>query len=317
MRAVGAWLTVAATAMAAACGGSDADGDTGGSVSLRADRPSFESARAYGDLVAQVEFGPRVPGTEPHAAQLAWMVERLDALADTVIQDSFAHTTLDGDELELTNVVARFGGEDGRRLLLLTHWDTRPRSDYSSNAEDRATPIPGANDGASGVAILLELARMFADKPPPTGVDLLFVDGEDYGPSTADMFLGARHYAETRSVDDAPLFAILLDMVGDQDPSFPIEGYSAQYAPQVAQRIWTIAGELGYGRYFPMNVGQRVNDDHVPLNEAGVKTVNIIDFDYGPRNSLWHTIDDTPQNTSAETLRIVGEVVAEVVYRSR
>lgn len=314
--AVGKWATAFAISALIGCGG-DSGGEGGGVAGIRADRPSFDSARAFRDLVTQVEFGPRVPGTGGHAAQLAWMTEQLGALADTVILDAFSHTTLDGEELELTNVLARFGGADGRRLLLLAHWDTRPRSEQSRRAEDRDTPLPGANDGASGVAVLMELARMFAEKAPPTGVDLLFVDGEDYGPTTVDMFLGARHYAETRSAGDAPIFAILLDMVGDRDPRFPIEGYSSQYAPQVAQRIWGIAGDLGYGRYFPVEVGQRVNDDHVSLNEAGVRTVDIIDFDYGPQNSLWHTIDDTPENTSAGTLRIVGEVVAEVVYRSR
>ncbi len=303
------------------CGG-DSGGDAGGVASVRADRPSFDGARAFRDLTTQVEFGPRVPGTDGHAAQLAWMTEQLGALADTVILDAFSHTTLEGDELALTNVLARFGGvggigeAGGRRVLLLAHWDTRPRSDQSRRAEDRETPLPGANDGASGVAVLMELARMFAEKAPPIGVDLLFVDGEDYGPTTADMFLGAQNYVDTRSAGDAPIFAILLDMVGDRDPRFPIEGYSSEYAPQVAQRIWGIARDLGYGRYFPIEVGQRVNDDHVLLNQAGVPTVDIIDFDYGPQNSLWHTIDDTPENTSAATLRIVGEVVAEVVYRS-
>ncbi|GMR14293.1 MAG: M28 family peptidase [Gemmatimonadota bacterium] len=318
MRVVGKWAMAFAISTVIACGG-DSGGDAGGAASFRADRPSFDSARAFRDLMTQVDFGPRVPGTDGHAAQLAWMAEELGALADTVILDAFSHTTLQGEELALTNVLARFGGlgeERGRPVLLLAHWDTRPRSDQSRRAEDKATPLPGANDGASGVAILMELARMFAEKAPPTRVDLLFVDGEDYGPTTADMFLGARNYAETRSAGDAPIFAILLDMVGDQDPRFPIEGYSSQYAPQVAQRIWSIAGDLGYGRYFPIEVGQRVNDDHVSLNEAGVPTVDIIDFDYGPQNSLWHTIDDTPENTSAATLRIVGEVVAEVVYRS-
>ena len=302
--------------LAVACTG-ESGGEASGTTSLRADRPSFDSGRAFADLVTQVEFGPRVPGTEGHAAQLAWMTERLEALADTVLLDTFSHTTLDDDELALTNVLARFGGEEGQPVLLLAHWDTRPRSDQSRDAEDKEAPLPGANDGASGVAILLELARMFSEKAPPRGVHLLFVDGEDYGPSTTDMFLGAQRYAETISADDAPIFAILLDMVGDQDPRFPIEGYSSEYAPQVAQRIWGIAGDLGYGRYFPLEVGQRINDDHVSLNDAGVPTVDIIDFEYGPQNSLWHTIDDTPGNTSAATLRIVGEVVAEVVYRSR
>ncbi len=283
----------------------------------RAERPSFDGSRAYEDLRRQVDFGPRVPGTEGHAAQLAWMVERLRELADSVETDPFQHTTREGVALELTNVTARFGSQSTRRVLLLTHWDTRPQSDRARTAEDRALPVPGANDGASGTAVLLELARLFREKAPPVGVDLLFVDGEDFGPSTDDMFLGARHYADEHAVDEAPLFGVLLDMVGDADPLFPVEAYSAEAAPEVVQRVWAIAHQLGFRRYFPLEASQRVVDDHLPLNDAGIPTINIIDFDYGPGNGYWHTPDDVPSNTSPEALRMVGEVVAELVYRQQ
>jgi Peptidase family M28 len=284
---------------------------------IRAERPAFEAARAYEDLLTQVAFGPRIPGTDGHAEQLEWMLTELAQLADTVFTEPFSHTTREGVELDLTNVMARFGRQESRRILLLTHWDTRPRSDRARNADDRELPVPGANDGASGTAILLGLARLFRQQPPPVGVDLLFVDGEDYGPSTADMFLGARHYADNRAVDDAPLFGILLDMVGDADPLFPVEAYSAEAAPQVVQRVWGIAQQLGYRRYFPLDATQRVLDDHIPLNDVGIPTIDIIDFDYGPGNGYWHTPDDVAANTSPETLRMVGEVVAELVYRQQ
>lgn len=297
------------------CGGEGGAG--GGTVSIRVDRPAFDATRAFEDLETQVAFGPRIPGSEGHALQLAWLESRLLELADTVFLEPFEHVTEEGHELSLTNIVARFASDDGGRILLLTHWDTRPRADRSPDEADRDLPVPGANDGASGTAVLLELARMFKVQPPPGGVDLLFSDGEDYGPSTADMFLGARHYVTTLSGEDSPAFAILLDMVGDADPRFPMETYSVERAPQVVQRVWSIAADLGYRRYFPMDESVRVVDDHLQLNDAGIPTIDLIDFDYGPGNRFWHTLRDTPENTSPQTLLMVGDVVAEVVYRNR
>ncbi len=310
----GRLLTVAVLLVAGGCGGGD---EQGGTLSVRVERPAFDSSRAFQDLETQVAFGPRVPGTEGHARQLEWMVAQLAELADTVFLDEFQHVTGQGDTLRLTNVIARFGLESDRRLLLLTHWDTRPKADQGRSAEDREQPVPGANDGASGTAVLLELARMFAEQAPPGGVDLLFNDGEDYGPTTADMFLGAAHYAEERGAEDPPDFAILLDMVGDADPRFPVEAYSLEAAPQLVQRVWGIAADLGYRRYFPLDETVRVVDDHLKLNDAGIPTIDIIDFDYGPGNGLWHTPDDAPENTSAQGLLVVGAVVAEFVYRNR
>ena len=298
----------------ASCGG----GDSGGSpVTARVERPSFDADRAFRDLERQVAFGPRIPGSAGHAQQVEWLQTELRALADTVFLDPFQHVTGEGHELDLTNVIARFGPADGSRLLLLTHWDTRPKADQSSEAADREKPVPGANDGASGTAILLEFARMFNEQPPPGGVELLFTDGEDYGPSTADMFLGARYYAAGIGSENPPAYGILLDMVGDADPSFPIEAYSMESAGQVVQRVWGIAADLGFRRFFPMDRTARVVDDHVQLIDAGIPVADIIDFDYGPGNGFWHTPRDVPENTSARTLLMVGDVVAEVVYRNR
>ncbi|MCH7933146.1 MAG: M28 family peptidase [Gemmatimonadetes bacterium] len=298
----------------AACGGGDSEGS---SVTVRVERPSFDADRAFQDLERQVAFGPRIPGSAGHAQQLEWLETELRALADTVFLDPFEHLTGEGHELALTNVIARFGPADGSRLLLLTHWDTRPKADQSSEAADREEPVPGANDGASGTAILLELARMFNEQPPPGGVELLFTDGEDYGPSTDDMFLGARHYVAGIGNENPPAFGILLDMVADADPAFPVEAYSMERAGQVVQRVWGIAADLGYRRFFPMDRTVRVIDDHVPFNDAGIPVANLIDFDYGPGNGFWHTPRDVPGNTSARTLLMVGDVVAEVVYRNR
>ncbi len=303
--------------MPLAAAGCDA-GDSGGSIAtVRVERPSFNADRAFQDLERQVAFGPRIPGSAGHAEQLEWLETELRALADTVFLDPFEWVTGEGDELDLTNVIARFGPADGSRMLLLTHWDTRPKADQSSEADDRERPVPGANDGASGTAILLELARMFNEQPPPGGVELLFSDGEDYGPSTNDMFLGAKHYVAGIGSENPPAFGILLDMVADADPKFPIESYSMEGAGQVVQRVWGIAAGLGYRRFFPMDETVRVTDDHVQFIDAGIPVADIIDFDYGPANGFWHTSRDVVENTSAQTLFLVGDVVAEVVYRNR
>ena len=303
-------LSVLLLAALVAC----ADEAPRGEPAQRIERPAFSGARAFELVETQLAFGPRIPGAEGHAAQLEWMVELLAGLADTVLVDRFSHVTSTGDSLPLANVLARFNPGDPDRLLFLAHWDTRPISDQSADPAEYDTPVPGANDGASGVAVLLALAELLAQQPPPVGMDLLFVDGEDYGPTTADMFIGSSRYVQQPS-SSRPRYAVLLDMVGDRDASFPVEGYSSRYAPRVVQRVWGIARELGYGRLFPMTVRPPVHDDHVPLNEAGIPAVDIIDFEYGPDNALWHTPQDVAVNVSAATLEVVGEVVAEIAYR--
>lgn len=288
-------------------------GDSG--AAPRVERPPFPGERAHELLVQQVEFGPRIPGEPGHAAQLAWMKEWLAERADTLIDQSFTQVTTRGDTLQLTNLLARFRPEERERVLLLAHWDTRPRADQSRNPADRALPVPGANDGASGTAVLLVLADLFRQQAPPIGVDLLFVDGEDYGPETVDMFLGARYFAANQPRGYPPLYAVLIDMVGDADLSLPIEGYSQERAPEVVSRVWRLARDLGYGGIFLERPGGYVTDDHLPLNDEGIRTIDIIDFDYGPGNGFWHTPNDVPANTSAESLEVVGEVLAELVYR--
>lgn len=261
----------------------------------------------------QVGFGPRVPGTDGHTQQLEWMQRYLDSVAPVAVADTFEHVTTSGDSLTLVNLLARFQPEETRRILLLAHWDTRPTSD-AAPPDQRDIPVPGANDGASGTAVLMTLAALLGDSPAPIGVDILFVDGEDYGPGVEDMLLGARRYAATLPEEGRPIYGLLLDMVGDVDPSFPVEGISAQYANVVVQKVWRAAERLGFRDYFPTAVGQNLTDDHVPLIEAGLITANLIDFTYGPANGYWHTPDDVPEHVSAQTLGMVGEVVTELVY---
>ncbi|HEX6925093.1 MAG TPA: M28 family peptidase [Longimicrobiaceae bacterium] len=286
-----------------------------GGAMPRVDRPSFPGDLAHQLLVEQVGFGPRIPGQPGHEQQLAWMKEWLAARADTLIEQPFVYTTTGGEILSLTNLFARFNPQARDRVLLVAHWDTRPLADRGRTPEERQQPVPGANDGASGTAVLMVLAELFNQQAPPLGVDLLLVDGEDYGPQTSDMFLGARHFAENQPAGYPPLYGILLDMVGDADLRVAREGYSQERAPEVLTRVWEVAHELGYGGIFVEQPGGYVSDDHLPLNEAGIRTIDIIDFEYGPDNAYWHTPQDIPENTSAESLEVVGEVIAELVYR--
>lgn len=304
---------VVAAASIASC----TNGNGSGQVAS-VDRPTFDADSAYMLLERQVEFGPRVPGTPGHAAQLQWMTEYLREHADTVVVQSFDQD-IDGETIRLHNVFAQFEAQNPSRILLVAHWDTRPTSDEEEDEARRALPIDGANDGASGVAVLLQLARMFAAQAPPVGVDILLTDGEDFATEPGDyenMYLGADYFARNKPAGYNPLYGVLVDLVGDQNPRFEMEGYSLQYAPEVVERVWRVADSLGYGNIFVRASGMSVLDDHVPLNARGnIRTIDIIDMDYGPNNAYWHTQQDVVEHTSSRALGAVGEVLAALIYR--
>jgi Zn-dependent M28 family amino/carboxypeptidase len=215
----------------------------------------------------------------------------------------------------LTNVLARFGASSPDRILLVAHWDTRPQADQAEDPEDRRLPVPGANDGASGVAVILEIAQALAENPLPVGLDVLLTDGEDYGPGEEDMYLGARWYAAHLPAGPRPRYALVLDMVADREPGFEVEEHSRRAAPEVVDRVWGLARQMGYGDLFTTASAGEIDDDHVPLIGAGIRAVDVIDMEYGPDNAYWHSPRDLPRNTSRETLRAVGNVVAELLYR--
>ena len=267
----------------------------------------FDADSAHALIAHQVAFGPRVPGTAGHAAQLEWMVETLRGYADTVEVRRFTHAARSGDSVEMANVFARFRPEARDRILLVAHWDTRPIAEEDPDAERRGEPIPGANDGGSGVAVLMEIARVLSSHSPPLGVDLLFTDGEDYGPG--EMYLGATHFAANLPPGYRPLYGILVDLVADRSPVFPVEAQSEHYAPEVVDLVYRTAREIGMGAYFPETVGQSIDDDHIPLNQAGIRTIDIIDLDF----PQWHTTADTFENTSPEGLEAVGEVLTQLI----
>ncbi|MBN2544038.1 M28 family peptidase [bacterium] len=271
---------------------------------------TFDGEAAYEYLLGQCNFGPRPPGSETHIQCLNYLVDHFQKYADKVEKQTFSHLGYNGQFIPMTNIIAKFNLDRKDRIVLLAHWDTRPWAEYSENEEDLETPIMGANDGASGVAILMQLAVMFNEKPPPVGVDIFLTDGEDYGmPGDIDNYLlGAKYYARNLR-GQLPQCGILLDMIGDKDLQIYKEKYSVRYAPKIVERIWHIADSLGITE-FKNSEKHTMIDDHLPLNEAGIKTVNIIDFDY----PYWHTQKDTPDKCSPESLAKVGTVLANFVY---
>lgn len=273
----------------------------------------FDGQAALGYLRSQVEFGPRVPGTEGHRRQVEWLEQMLRERADTLIVQAWSHVTAKGDTLPMRNFVARFQPAAADRVLYLAHWDTRPISDGPNSTEPK-TPVPGANDGASGTAVLLAVADALKKTPPGIGVDLLFVDGEDYGDFSkqpSDVLIGARWYTKHQPPGPLPRFAVLYDLVADADLQLYQEGNSLTGAPDVVQKVWNVAEQLGYSNYFrPDSAGRHtLTDDHVELQRVGIRAIDVVDFDY----PAWHTPEDDLPKVSAASLQIVGDVAMAII----
>ncbi len=271
--------------------------------------PEFDGPGAFEHLERQCSFGPRPPGSEAHEAMVDWLVDTLSGLADEVAVQRFV-AQFAGSEVELTNVIASFGVAKRERVLLAAHWDTRAVADRDPDPANRETPILGANDGASGVAVLLELAEMMAEREPAIGVDMVFFDGEDGGDGggLADWCLGSTYYA-ARLSDYFPSYAIVIDMIGDADLAIPMEPNSFASNPDQVRRVWDAAERAG-SKSFHRDLGKAMFDDHVPLIRARVPSVLIIDAEY----RYWHTIEDTPDKCSPASLAEVGRVLVELVY---
>lgn len=289
-----------ATAALAAC-----------SVKAKSPAREFDGARAFGYLEQQMRFGPRIPGTPGHEQTGDWILAQLRERADTVIVQEISHRTARGQTLRLRNFFARFRPDVAERVLLLAHWDTRPLADQSANLAAQRQPVPGASDGASGVAVLLGVADALKAIPPTLGVDLLFVDGEDYGnfADSNDVLIGSRWFAAHQPAGYPPLFAVLFDMVGDKNLNIYVEGYSQAGAPEVVERVWRTADRLGYAEVFIPQVKHSLTDDHISLQRAGIHAIDVVDFDY----PYWHTTEDTLDKVSAASLQIVGDVAVALV----
>ena len=313
-----------AVTLATSCGASIADsGDNNAkaqAVTTALPQCSGDSAMAL--VVKQCDMGPRVPGTEAHARCATWLKDRLASLADTVIEQQAPVTTFDGTRLTARNIIAAFNPQAAQRILLLSHYDCRPWADHDPDAARRRDPVMGANDGASGTAVLLELARVMRDKKPSIGIDILLVDVEDWGDSDSDApdswALGTQYWAEHPHVAGyKPMMAILLDMVGAKGATFMREQFSDYYAGDIVNLVWRKAQAAGAGNLFVNSVGGAVNDDHVPLLQAGIPAIDIIDLRPGSDHGFfphWHTTADTPDKLDPATLQAVGNTLLAVIY---
>jgi Peptidase family M28 len=274
--------------------------------------PQFDGKSAFAYLVRQVDFGPRAPNTNAHEQCLLYLQQELNLYADSVEIQKFNVPGYDGAVLRLSNIIAHFNTKSRARILLTAHWDSRPRADQQPGGSvDK--PIPGADDGGSGVAVLMEMARGFKKSPPPVGVDIILWDGEDYG-REGDMnyyCLGSKYWAATKPFSYQPLFAVNLDMIGQKDLRIPREGYSVEYARDVVDLIWNTARDMGVNQFADSTM-EPIYDDHLQLDNVGMKAVDLIDFNY----KYWHTLQDTPDKCSPESLSAVGSVLLQVIYRS-
>lgn len=297
---------------ASACGGADAAARTDVAAATTAQRAEFDGAAAMAHVERQVAFGARVPGSAAHRAAGDWLVSELRRRADTVLVQRWTHVTADGQRLPMRNILARFRSRDPRRVLYLAHWDSRPVADMESDPARAALPVPGANDGASGVAILLGVADALRRTAPTVGVDLLLVDGEDWGSfdTNTDVLIGSEWFAEHLPEPGyAPEVGVLWDMVGDSMPVFEQEANSVQGAPEVVQRVWATAQRLGHGAVFTNRQGIAITDDHLPLLRKGLRVIDVIDLDYP-----WHhRTGDTADKVSRATLQLVGDVAVAVI----
>ena len=276
-----------------------------------AEFPVFDAEYAFKVLKEQVSFGTREPGSTGHEKALEYLYNNISRYAVRTTLQRFEHKIIGTDSiLYLTNIIANFNPENSKRVLLCAHWDTRPWADRDPDPKNRNTPIIGANDGASGVAVLMEIARLLKKNSPDVGVDIVFFDGEDFGKARNmdEWFLGSKYFAKSFGNSYRPLWGILIDMVGDADLKICRERYSMEYQPDMVRRIWKTAEKLGIDAF--ADCTDTVLDDHIPLNQAGIPCVDIIDFNY----PYWHTLEDTVDKCSPESLDKVGRVLVRLIW---
>jgi glutaminyl-peptide cyclotransferase len=319
-----ALLVLTLLASCGACGG--------GATSPPVVVPAFDEARAFADLQHQCDFGPRSPGSTGHTQQLAWMKEQLTPLAGRIVSQPFQTSTPMGGPYDFENVIAVFGEAlPGTATMVMAHWDTRPVADADPLAENKTKPVPGANDGASGVGVLMELARMLQAEPAPHPVYLCFLDAEDSGLASGPQpyygfCLGSQHLAANWPAGLAqPDQVILLDLVGGVakhndrlgNPrgsvdylDLPKEANSVAQAGALVNAIWAAAAQVGAAA-FRSAPGQETIDDHMPFLAVGIPAVDIIQTPFPP---VWHTIDDTPEYCSAGALGQVGDTLAAFLW---
>lgn len=298
--------------------------------------PVFNADSAYAFTKAQCDFGPRNMNSRGHDLCGEWIVNKFREYGCKVTTQRVNLTGYDSTTLRSCNIMASINPEATTRILLCAHWDSRPWADNDPDQSNWKKPIIAANDAASGVAVMLELARIInngkAEKAlrPQLGVDFVCFDAEDWGtpqwadvPDDADSWaLGAQYWSKNLPQGYEARYGILLDMVGGVGAQFFQEGISLQYAPEIVKKVWRSAREVGFGSYFPKRMGGMVTDDHVPVNRyAKIPTIDIIPFypdckqsGFGP---TWHTLADNMENIDRNTLRAVGQTLVQVIYKEQ
>ena len=295
--------------------------------------PAFNADSAYSFVKAQVDFGPRVPNSKEHRACGDYLTAKLKEYGAEVINQEAELVAYDGTRLNARNIIAQFQPEKKGRIMLCAHWDSRPWADSDPDASKHRTPILGANDGASGVGVLMEIARALSTTPTELGIDIILFDAEDYGTHNADddparesmdhsWALGSQYWSRRPHKSDYNArYGILLDLVGAPGSTFYKEGISVAYAGNLVDKIWKIAHKTGHAKYFINENGGYVTDDHYYVNEfLGLPCVDIINYDKESENGFGkyhHTIKDDMEWIDRESLRAVGETVLAVIYNEK
>ena len=311
------WITFLGLAFFVSCSDSGKENQEMVASEKKVEFPTFNSDSAYAFVKEQVDFGPRIPNTPEHTHAGDKIIERLKAYGAEVKVQSFEATTYDNVTLQLRNIMGSFNPSAKKRILLATHWDTRPWA--SKDPENPSAQFDGANDGASGVGVLLEVARALGgNQKPEIGVDLLFFDGEDWGEENGgnanSWCLGSQHWSKNKGSYTA-YYGILLDMVGAKGARFPLEGYSYQMAKKVLEKVWGNASKIGHGQYFVAKKDGYIEDDHYYVNVlAKIPMIDILDYRSDGFGDYHHTTKDNMTVIDRSTLKAVGETVLYVVY---
>ncbi|GHT24621.1 glutamine cyclotransferase [Bacteroidia bacterium] len=291
--------------------------------------PAFNADSAYAYTAAQVAFGPRVPATAAHQRCGDYFVAAMRRLGATITQQEATVTTYDRQTIPLRNIIAAFQPDKPTRVLLCAHWDSRPFADRDANPQNHRRAIDGANDGAGACGVLLEIARQIALQAPNVGIDIIFFDAEDWGQPAFDTrrsgdsgyCLGSTYWANhPHTPNYKAQYGILLDMVSARGARFFKEQSSVYYANNIVKKVWETAQSLGYGDYFVEQTGIGCDDDHIPINQIRkIPCIDIIENDpNAPKGfgDYWHTLDDTMDAVSRETMKAVGQTLLQIIYNS-
>lgn len=290
----------------------------------------FNADSAYSYVDTQVDMGPRVPGSAAHARCAEYISSELTRHgADTVILQKGETTDYKGNKMPITNIMGKFNPQASKRILIAAHYDTRPWADAETDESKHNTPIPGANDGGSGVGVMLEIARQLGLKNPEVGVDLLFVDAEDsgsndgWGDHEETWCLGTQYWGANlpyANASERPIYGIVLDMVGGEGAVFYREYLSQKYAPAINDKVWGTALRGRHASRFNNEVSGAITDDHVFINRVGIPCIDIVECNNQTTNSFpptWHTLDDDITAIDRSTLQAVGQLVCDVIYNEK